>query len=132
MRTTALFGLESIVSQTIDLAKVYYKEVSQKRIKLVMSTERIVHGNYSLLRLVSVGNKNTLTGGVTVMRKKNDTRQVEKRQRITTTTLIVGMDIGCEFNAMCVMNKEGVALGRYRRYTIPGRASTISIRFLRQ
>jgi transposase len=47
------------------------------------------------------------------MRKKNDNRQVEKRQRITGATLIVGMDIGCEFNAMCLMNKEGTVLGRY-------------------
>jgi transposase len=78
-----------------------------------MSQERKEHGNYSLLRLVSVGNKNTLTGGVTAMRKKNDNRQVEKRQRITDATLVIGMDIGCEFNAMCLMSKEGAILGRY-------------------
>ncbi len=47
------------------------------------------------------------------MHKKNDNKQVEKRQRITNTTLIVGMDIGCEFNAMCLMNKEGTVFGRY-------------------
>ena len=78
-----------------------------------MNIERKEHGNYSLLRLVSVGNKNTLTGGVTAMRKKNDNRQVEKRQRITDATLVIGMDIGCEFNAMCLMSKEGTILGRY-------------------
>ena len=78
-----------------------------------MNVEKKEHGNYNLLRIIFVGNKNTLTGGVTAMRKKNDTRQVEKRQRITATTLIIGMDIGCEFNAMCVMNKEGTVLGRY-------------------
>lgn len=78
-----------------------------------MNMEGKEHGNYSLLRLVSVGNKNTLTGGVTAMRKKNDNRQVEKRQRITGATLVIGMDIGCEFNAMCLMNKEGTVLGRY-------------------
>ena len=78
-----------------------------------MNVERKEHGNYSLLRLISVGNKNTLTGGVTAMRKKNDNRQVEKRQRITEATLVIGMDIGCEFNAMCLMNKEGTVLGRY-------------------
>ncbi len=78
-----------------------------------MNVERKEHGNYSLLRLISVGNKNTLTGGVTAMRKKNDNRQVEKRQRITDATLVIGMDIGCEFNAMCLMNKEGTVLGRY-------------------
>ena len=47
------------------------------------------------------------------MHRKNDIRQVEKRQRITDKTLVVGMDIGCEFNAMCLMNKEGSVLGRY-------------------
>ena len=47
------------------------------------------------------------------MRKKNDNRQVEKRQRITGATLVAGMDIGCEFNAMCLMNKDGTVLGRY-------------------
>lgn len=78
-----------------------------------MNMERKEHGNYSLLRLISVGNKNTLTGGVTAMRKKNDNRQVEKRQRITEATLVIGMDIGCEFNAMCLMKKEGTVLGRY-------------------
>jgi len=78
-----------------------------------MNMERKEHGNYSLLRLISVGNKNTLAGGVKAMRKKNDNRQVEKRQRITGATLVIGMDIGCEFNAMCLMNKEGTVLGRY-------------------
>ena len=77
-----------------------------------MNVERKEHGNYSLLRLILVGNKNTLTGGVKAMRK-NDNRQVEKRQRITEATLVIGMDIGCEFNAMCLMNKEGTVLGRY-------------------
>jgi len=47
------------------------------------------------------------------MLRKNDNRQVEKRQRITVATLIVGMDIGCEFNAMCLMNKEGTVIGKY-------------------
>lgn len=78
-----------------------------------MNVERKEHGNYNLLRIILVENKNTLTGGVKAMRKKNDNRQVEKRQRITEATLIVGMDIGCEFNAMCLMNKEGTVLGRY-------------------
>jgi len=77
-----------------------------------MNVERNEHGNYNLLRIIFAENKNTLTGGVKAMRK-NDNRQVEKRQRITEATLIVGMDIGCEFNAMCLMNKEGTVLGRY-------------------
>ena len=78
-----------------------------------MNMETNEHGNYSLLRLIFVGHKNTLTGGVTAMRKKNDNRQAEKRQRITDVTLVIGMDIGCEFNAICLMNKEGTVLGRY-------------------
>jgi len=71
------------------------------------------HGNYTLLRIIFAENKKTLTGGAKAMRRQNDNRQVEKRQRITEATLIVGMDIGCEFNAMCLMNKEGTVLGRY-------------------
>ena len=95
------------------LKKAYYKEVSPERIQQAMIMEEKEHGNYNLLRLVSVGNKNTLTGGVTAMHRKNDNRQVEKRQRITDATLVIGMDIGCEFNAMCLMSKEGTILGRY-------------------
>jgi len=47
------------------------------------------------------------------MAKSDYSRQVEKRQRIKGTTLVVGMDIGCEFNAMGLMNKKGEVLGRY-------------------
>lgn len=47
------------------------------------------------------------------MPRKNDNRQIEKRQRITEKTLITGMDIGCEFNAMCLMDKHGTVLGKY-------------------
>jgi transposase len=78
-----------------------------------MNMEIKEHGNYNLLRIIFAANKNTLTGGVKAMHRKNDNRQVEKRQRITDATLVVGMDIGCEFNAMCLMNKEGTVLGRY-------------------
>jgi transposase len=77
-----------------------------------MNVETKEHGNYNLLRIISA-ERNFLTGGVKAMHKRNDNRQVEKRQRITNKTLIVGMDIGCEFNAMCLMNKEGTVLGRY-------------------
>ena len=68
------------------VVKAYYKEVSPERIQQVMIMKRIEHGNYNLLRLVSVGNKNTLTGGVTAMRSKNDNRKLKKRQRITDAT----------------------------------------------
>lgn len=40
-------------------------------------------------------------------------KQLARRQRIKNTTLVVGMDIGCEFNAMGLMNKKGEPLGRY-------------------
>jgi len=47
------------------------------------------------------------------MHTKQYSRQLEKRNRIGTGTLIIGMDIGSEFNAACFMDKEGNALGRY-------------------
>lgn len=47
------------------------------------------------------------------MRMKQYTRQIEKRQRITNRTLVIGIDIGSEFNAVCLMDKEGNVLGRY-------------------
>ncbi len=47
------------------------------------------------------------------MRRKNYNKQIAKRQRIKRTTLVVGMDIGNGFNAMCLMNKEGEVLGKY-------------------
>jgi transposase len=47
------------------------------------------------------------------MHNKQYTKQMEKRQRIGEHTLVVGMDIGSEFNAACFMDKEGNVLGRY-------------------
>lgn len=47
------------------------------------------------------------------MRRKNYNKQIAKRRRIKRTTLVVGMDIGNGFNAMCLMNKEGEVLGKY-------------------
>ncbi len=47
------------------------------------------------------------------MSKRDCTKQVEKRQRIKKTTLIVGIDIGNEFNAVALMNKTGEVIGRY-------------------
>jgi transposase len=44
---------------------------------------------------------------------KNYTRQIEKRQRISNKTLVIGIDIGSKFNAVCLMDKEGSVLGRY-------------------
>ena len=47
------------------------------------------------------------------MSKKDYSKQLEKRQRIKETTLVVGVDIGRQFNAVVFMNKEGKVLGKY-------------------
>lgn len=47
------------------------------------------------------------------MHGKDYNKQIANRQRIKRTTLVIGMDIGNEFNAMCLMNKEGEVLGKY-------------------
>ena len=47
------------------------------------------------------------------MHTKQYSRQQEKRNRIGNQTLVVGMDIGSEFNAACFMDKEGNVLGRF-------------------
>jgi transposase len=47
------------------------------------------------------------------MHSKHYSKQMEKRQRITERTLVIGMDIGSEFNAACFMDKEGNVLGRH-------------------
>ena len=40
-------------------------------------------------------------------------RQVERRQRIKKTTLVLGIDIGDDFNAVAYMHKEGTILSRH-------------------
>lgn len=47
------------------------------------------------------------------MSRKDCNKQVKRRQKITKTTLIVSLDIGSEFNAMALMNKDGEIIGRY-------------------
>ena len=47
------------------------------------------------------------------MHTKQYNSQQEKRKRIGDRTLVIGMDIGSEFNAACFMDKEGTVLGRY-------------------
>ena len=47
------------------------------------------------------------------MHRKDYNKQIAKRQRVKRTTLVIGMDIGNEFNAVCLMNKEGEVLGKY-------------------
>lgn len=49
------------------------------------------------------------------MHGKDYNKQIAKRQRIKRTTLVIGMDIGNEFNAMCLMNKDGEVLSKYQR-----------------
>ena len=47
------------------------------------------------------------------MSKKDYSKQLEKRQSIKESTLVVGVDIGRQFNAVGFMNKEGKVLGKY-------------------
>jgi len=47
------------------------------------------------------------------MSERDCNKQVKRRQKINKNTLIVGMDIGSEFNAMALMNEAGEVLGRY-------------------
>jgi transposase len=49
------------------------------------------------------------------MSEKDYNKQVEKRQRIRSTTLVVGVDVGNAFNAVGFMNKEGKVLGSCAR-----------------
>jgi transposase len=51
-------------------------------------------------------------GGIT-MSVRDYSKQVARRQRIGSTTLVVGVDIGSAFNAVGFMNKEGKVLGSY-------------------
>jgi len=48
------------------------------------------------------------------MTRKDFNRGYAKRQRICEPTLIVGLDIGCEFNMMCMMNAKGKVLGEHK------------------
>jgi transposase len=47
------------------------------------------------------------------MSERDCNNQVEKRQRIKKTTLIIGVDIGSKFNAVAFMNKEGEVFGKF-------------------
>jgi len=49
------------------------------------------------------------------MSAKDYNSQVVKRQRIRSTTLVIGVDVGNAFNAVGFMNKEGKVLGSYVR-----------------
>jgi hypothetical protein len=45
------------------------------------------------------------------MSGRDYSKQVEKRQRIRSTSLVVGVDVGKAYNAVGFMNKEGKVLG---------------------
>src|SRR5512139_3789090 len=45
------------------------------------------------------------------MSEKDYSKQVMKRQRVLSTTLVVGVDVGNAFNAVGFMDKEGNVLG---------------------
>ena len=47
------------------------------------------------------------------MSVRDYSKQVARRQRIGSRTLVVGVDIGSAFNAVGFMNKEGKVLGSY-------------------
>jgi len=47
------------------------------------------------------------------MHNKHYIKQMKKRSRIGDYTLVMGIDIGSEFNAVCFMDKEGNVFGRY-------------------
>jgi transposase len=49
------------------------------------------------------------------MSKRDYNKQVVKRQRIRSTTLVVGVDIGNAFNAVGFMNKQGKVLSSYAK-----------------
>ena len=45
------------------------------------------------------------------MSERDYNKQVAKRQRIRSTTLVVGVDVGKAYNAVGFMNREGKVLG---------------------
>ena len=47
------------------------------------------------------------------MSERDYSKQVARRQRIGSRTLVVGVDIGCASNAVGFMSKEGKVLGSY-------------------
>jgi transposase len=57
--------------------------------------------------------KTTQQKGEIAMSERDYNKQVAKRQRIRTTTLVVGVDVGKAYNAVGFMNKEGRVLGSY-------------------
>jgi len=57
--------------------------------------------NYSLLRKCLSGEPNILTKGAIAMHTRQYSRQQEKRNRIGNGTLVIGVDIGSDFNAAC-------------------------------
>ncbi len=57
--------------------------------------------------------KNLTEKEVIAMSRKHFNKHLAKRQSIKEATLLVGIDTGCNFNAIVLMNKEGEILGRF-------------------
>ena len=72
----------------------YYKGVGRER-----------HGNLHLLKLNCP--KTTNQKGEITMSERDYSKQVARRQRIGSRTLVVVVDIGCASNAIGFMSKEG-------------------------
>ncbi len=80
------------------MLSAYYREVGR-------------HGNFLLLKLHCP--ETTKQKGEITMSERDYSKQVARRQRIGSRTLVVGVDIGSAFNAVGFMNKEGKVLGSY-------------------
>lgn len=66
------------------------------------------------------------------MSRRDCSKQAEKRQRIKKTTLVVGVDVGSDFNAVALMSKEGEVFGEYPKVYTSRKVSSISCRSSRR
>ena len=64
------------------------------------------------------------------MSERDYNKQVAKRQRIRSTSLVVGVDVGKAYNASGFMNKEGKVLGSWkaRGSNLQNSATILSLR----
>jgi len=65
------------------------------------------HDSQSPLRTSLVVSKKHLNGRSNRHVCEAVYRPIQKRQKITNHTVVIGIDIGSEFNAVCLMDKEG-------------------------
>jgi len=66
------------------------------------------------------------------MSRQDCSKQAEKRQRIKRTTLVVGVDIGSEFNAVALMSKEGEVLGEHPKVYNPRQGFEYFVRIIEE